>query len=156
MNLAMVAPHERWVKDLWTDENRRWNKDRGFRQDCPRCGAQKETLIHTLKDCPTARTILSIGGLDNKLLVKEYDCCIDWLEDVMHVLNKKATADFIIVLWNSWNNRNNFIFRGKEDNAQFVWERAKTLSHDFCIYNLMNDPIIPATPICKIWEKPPR
>ncbi|MBA0878718.1 hypothetical protein Goshw_022500 [Gossypium schwendimanii] len=206
MNLSMVAPHERRVKDLWTDENRRWNKDRvhaiygnflgdqicnlpigdkdhrdrvvwfhnphgfyysksayswlmlklGFRQDCPRCGAEKETLIHTLKDCPTARTILSIGGLDNKLLVKEYDCCIDWLEDVMHVLNKKATADFIIVLWNSWNNRNNFIFRGKEDNAQVVWERAKTLSHDFRIYNLMNDPIIPATPTCKIWEKPPR
>ncbi|MBA0798308.1 hypothetical protein Gohar_008910, partial [Gossypium harknessii] len=35
-------------------------------------------------------------------------------------------------------------------------ERAKTLSHDSRIYNLVNDPIIPATPVYKIWEKPPR
>ncbi|KAH1097534.1 hypothetical protein J1N35_014455 [Gossypium stocksii] len=27
-NLAMLASHERQVKDLWNDENKRWNKDR--------------------------------------------------------------------------------------------------------------------------------
>ncbi|KAH1063883.1 hypothetical protein J1N35_028870 [Gossypium stocksii] len=100
----------------------------GFRQDYPRCGVDKETLIHALKDCSTARAILSVGGLDNKLLIKDYYCCIDWMEDLMRVLDKKATADFVTTLWNSWNNRNNFIFRGKEDDAHVVWERAKTLS----------------------------
>ncbi|MBA0721639.1 hypothetical protein Golax_009160, partial [Gossypium laxum] len=100
----------------------------GFRQDCPRCGVDKETLIHALKDYSTARAILSIGGLDNKLLIKDYYCCIDWMEDVMRILDKKATADFVTTLWNSWNNRNKFIFRGKEDDAHVVWERAKTLS----------------------------
>ncbi|MBA0566916.1 hypothetical protein Golob_011689 [Gossypium lobatum] len=89
----------------------------GFRQDCPRCGVDKETLIHALKDYSTARAILSIGGLDNKLLIKDYYCCIDWMEDVMRILDKKATADFVTTLWNSWNNRNKFIFRGKEDDA---------------------------------------
>ncbi|MBA0702127.1 hypothetical protein Goari_022871, partial [Gossypium aridum] len=85
----------------------------------PRCSAEKETLIHALKDCLTARTILSIGGLDNRLLTKAYHCCIDWLDDIMR-------------------------------------ERAKTLSYDFRIYNLVNDPIILATTVCIKWEKPPR
>ncbi|MBA0731443.1 hypothetical protein Golax_022830 [Gossypium laxum] len=124
----------------------------GFRQDCPRCGAEKETLIQAHKDCPTTRTILSIGGLDNRLLTKEFNCCIDWLEDVMRVLDKRATADFIATLWNSWNNRNNYIL-WKGRGCVYFWERAKPLSRDFCIYNLVNDRIIPA---CKKLEKPPR
>ncbi|MBA0765534.1 hypothetical protein Gotri_014714 [Gossypium trilobum] len=65
--------------------------------DFPGCDRSVETLIHALKDCPTARTILTIGGgLDNKLIVRDYSCCIDWIEDVMRVLDKNAAADFII------------------------------------------------------------
>ncbi|MBA0682193.1 hypothetical protein Goari_023930 [Gossypium aridum] len=67
--------------------------------DFPRCRRSVETLIHALKDYPTARTILTIGGgLDNKLLVRDYSCWIDWIEDVMRVLDKNAAADFIITL----------------------------------------------------------
>ncbi|MBA0608603.1 hypothetical protein Godav_020800 [Gossypium davidsonii] len=125
-------------------------------QECRRCSAEKETLIHVLKDCPISRAILSLGGLENSLITKDYHCCIDWLEDVMWVLNKRATADLMITLWNSWNNRNNFIFRGKEEEAHVVWERARTLSKDFCIFNLINDQLLPANPAVKRWEKPPR
>ncbi|MFQ6652685.1 hypothetical protein Gotur_024437 [Gossypium turneri] len=59
---------------------------------------------------------------------KDYHFCIDWIEDVMRVLDMKATADFITMLWNRWNNCNKFIFRGKEDDASVVWDRAKTQS----------------------------
>ncbi|KAK5833694.1 hypothetical protein PVK06_017547 [Gossypium arboreum] len=76
----------------------------GFRQDCPRCSVDKETLIHALKDCSTVRAILSISGLDNKLLIKGYYCCINWMEDMMRVLDKKAIVNFVTTLWNSWNN----------------------------------------------------
>ncbi|XP_052477836.1 putative ribonuclease H protein At1g65750 [Gossypium raimondii] len=34
----------------------------GFRQGCPRCRAEYKTVIHALKDFPTSRAILSIGG----------------------------------------------------------------------------------------------
>ncbi|MBA0856189.1 hypothetical protein Goshw_024487 [Gossypium schwendimanii] len=40
----------------------------------------------------------SIGGMENRLLIKEYDCCINWLEDAIRVLDKKATADLIKIL----------------------------------------------------------
>ncbi|KAL1165695.1 hypothetical protein V6Z11_A06G145900 [Gossypium hirsutum] len=134
--------------------------DRGFNRIvqgfCPRCTAKRETLIHSLKILPNSECLLSISGIDIRLLTKEYHYCINWLEDIKCVLDKKATTDFITTLWNSLNNRNNFIFRGKKDETYVVWERAKTLSHDFHIYNLVNDPIILATPVCKKWEKPQR
>ncbi|MBA0586900.1 hypothetical protein Gorai_000042 [Gossypium raimondii] len=75
-----------------------------FRKDCCKCGASAETLIHAFKDCPTARTILTLGGLDGRLLNKDYPYCIDWIKDVMCFLDKKVIADFITTLWNSWNN----------------------------------------------------
>ncbi|MBA0643617.1 hypothetical protein Goklo_027888 [Gossypium klotzschianum] len=68
---------------------------RGFGQECPRCGAEYETLIHALKDSPTSRAILSTGGLENSTISKEYNCCIDWLEDLMRVLDKRAMADLM-------------------------------------------------------------
>ncbi|MBA0746912.1 hypothetical protein Gogos_009385, partial [Gossypium gossypioides] len=66
----------------------------------------------------------------------------------------KAVADFFATLWNR-NNRNNFIFRGQDEDARTVWERAKTLCHDFRIHNVVNTPMLPITPACKKWEKPP-
>ncbi|MBA0583688.1 hypothetical protein Gorai_014535, partial [Gossypium raimondii] len=42
-----------------------------FRSDCLRCGASVETLIHPLKDCPTARATLTTGGLN--VIVRDFD-----------------------------------------------------------------------------------
>ncbi|MBA0736763.1 hypothetical protein Gogos_010268 [Gossypium gossypioides] len=67
----------------------------------------------------------------------------------------KVVADFFTTLWNTWNSRNNFIFWGQDEDARTVWERAKTLCHDFRIHNLVNTPMLPITPTCKKWEKPP-
>ncbi|MBA0755621.1 hypothetical protein Gogos_021909 [Gossypium gossypioides] len=119
-------------------------------------GVLLETLIHAFKDCPTYRAILSICGQDNSTISKEYECYIDWLEDMMRVLDKKAMPDVMTTLWNSWNNRNNFTFRGKEDEAQVIWDKARTLSQEFRICNLINDPLLSTNPTVKRWEKPPK
>ncbi|MFQ6629178.1 hypothetical protein Gotur_008176 [Gossypium turneri] len=88
LNSKIMNPKERRLKELWIENSRRWNNEKiafirqGFRQECPRCDFEKETLIHALEDYPT-------------------------------------------------NNRNNFIFRGKEEEAFVVWEKARTLNQDF-------------------------
>ncbi|MBA0772228.1 hypothetical protein Gotri_007642, partial [Gossypium trilobum] len=87
--------------------------------------------------------------------MKNYACCIDWLEDVLRVFDKKVAADVFTTLWNNWNNHNNYIFRGKEDEARVVWERVKTLNNEFRIHNLVNNPLIPIAPACHKWKKPP-
>ncbi|MBA0734325.1 hypothetical protein Gogos_018252 [Gossypium gossypioides] len=102
-----------------------------FRRDCLRCGASVETLIQALKDYPTARAILTLGGLDGRLLDKDYLNCVDWLEDVRRILDRKVVEDFITTLWNSWNNHNNFVFYGKKDEAHVVWDSTKTFCRDF-------------------------
>ncbi|MBA0633974.1 hypothetical protein Godav_005198 [Gossypium davidsonii] len=83
-----------------------------FDKGCPRCGAETETVLHALKDCPTSKVVLSTGGWSRSFISKNYDHCIDWLEDLMRVLDKRVMADLMTILWNCWNNRNNFIFRG--------------------------------------------
>ncbi|KAK5813079.1 hypothetical protein PVK06_028525 [Gossypium arboreum] len=93
----------------------------GFNSTCLRCGKEKETLIHAMKDCPMARVVLTYGGLSNNFLGRDYAQCIDWIEDVFRELDKKAVADIITVLWNVWNSRNNGIFKGEEEDARMCF-----------------------------------
>ncbi|MBA0716196.1 hypothetical protein Golax_015047, partial [Gossypium laxum] len=118
---------------------------------CQRCGADKETLIHALKDCPTARETLMCGGLDDRLVSNVFDRCIDWLEMALRILDKKAMENFITLIWNSWNNRNNFTFRGKEEDANTIWNRALMLSNDFRIHNFSERPMLPIQPTDRKW-----
>lgn len=90
----------------------------GFNNTCLRCGNNKETLIHAMKDCLKARVILEYGGFNNKFLVGNYSHCIDWIEEVACDSDKTAISDFITILWNIWNSRNNNIFQGVEKDAK--------------------------------------
>ncbi|XP_040951260.1 uncharacterized protein [Gossypium hirsutum] len=70
----------------------------------------------------------------------------------MHLLDNKAFVDFISTFWNIWNYRNNAIFRGKEEDARVIWERARKLNDDFCIHNFFIWSILPwALKTCK-WD----
>ncbi|KAK5833720.1 uncharacterized protein LOC108475071 [Gossypium arboreum] len=127
-----------------------------FDKGCPRCGAKIETLLHALKDYPTSHAVLSLGGWSKNTILKKYDHCIDWLEDMMRVLDKKAMADLMAILWNYWNNRNNFVFREKEEEAKIIWERASTLNNEFWIRNFINEPLLSQNSAGMKWEKPPK
>ncbi|MBA0813083.1 hypothetical protein Gohar_026965 [Gossypium harknessii] len=120
---------------------------------CPRCKVEDETVLSTLRECPRVREVLVAGGLDNRLLVKQFNSCIDWLEDSMRTLDKKSLEDLFIVLWNICNSRSNFVFRGKEEEALTVWDRACQLSNVFRIHNLSSQPILPHMARVRKWEK---
>ncbi|KAH1129559.1 hypothetical protein J1N35_000937, partial [Gossypium stocksii] len=79
-----------------------------------------------------------------------------WMEDMMRILDKKAMADLITTLWNYWNSRNKFIFKGQADKAQSIWENASNLSNEFHIYNPVNPPILAQIGDTKKWERPPK
>ncbi|MBA0850915.1 hypothetical protein Goshw_009452 [Gossypium schwendimanii] len=106
----VFGPHRFFWKALWKLDT--------IPKGCPKYGAGNETLIHALKDYPTSRAILSIGG------------------------------------WN--NNRNKYIFKGKEEEAQVIWERASTLSKDFRICNMMKESLLSPNLAIKKWVKPPQ
>ncbi|MBA0675127.1 hypothetical protein Goari_016687, partial [Gossypium aridum] len=74
--------------------------------------------MHALKYFSKARKVLDFGGFDNKLLDENYLRCVDWIEDAARVLDIKVISDFITVLWNVWNSKNNKIFRGVEDDTK--------------------------------------
>ncbi|KAH1046712.1 hypothetical protein J1N35_037496 [Gossypium stocksii] len=92
----------------------------GINNVCPRCKGTEEMLMHALKECLKAREILVAGGLNNGLLDGHYSNCIDWLEDMFHELDSKAAANFLTLFWNSWNDRNNMVFKGEMDEAVMI------------------------------------
>ncbi|KAK5833762.1 hypothetical protein PVK06_017619 [Gossypium arboreum] len=69
-----------------------------FKKDHSRCRACTETLIPVLKECLTTREILVLGELNNNLLDGVYSKCIDWIEDMIRVLDLKVIFDFITTL----------------------------------------------------------
>lgn len=72
----------------------------------------------------------------------------------MHHLDKVAFESLIFILWNSWNNRNNLIFKGKDEGAKRVWENTKSFSEEFRLHNLNNSPLLPKQPTMARWQKP--
>ncbi|KAH1083106.1 hypothetical protein J1N35_022867 [Gossypium stocksii] len=64
--------------------------------------------------------------------------------------------DFITLIWNLWNNRNNFTFQGKEESAITIWYKGRTLSNDFRIYNIREKSMIPIHLTVHGWKKPAR
>ncbi|MBA0845071.1 hypothetical protein Goarm_000002 [Gossypium armourianum] len=65
-------------------------------------------------------------------------------------------ADLMTTLWNCWNNRNNYIFRGQEEEAQQIWERASNLNKEFRICNMLKEPLLSNNIVEKKWKKPPK
>lgn len=83
------------------------------------------------------------GGLNSKLLDDSHCRGVDWIKKVARSLDLKALSDFITVLWTIWNSRKNKVFWNMEEAAKVTWERAAALSHDFRIFNLLNEPSLP-------------
>ncbi|MFQ6620080.1 hypothetical protein Gotur_000771 [Gossypium turneri] len=127
---------------------------RDFNSMCPICGIERETLIHALRECPSARAVLRHGGLNQKLLEGTYDRCVDWIEDAARVMDKKAMSGFITTLWNIWNSRNSKVFRNMEEDAKVTWNRAAALNRDFRIFNLLDRSMIPKPMVERDWQKP--
>ncbi|XP_016752465.2 uncharacterized protein [Gossypium hirsutum] len=75
---------------------------------------------------------------------------------MLSILDKKAMADFMTILWNCWNNRNNPVFRGKEDEAKDIWNKASMLSKEIRIHNLLKVPLLSAQLDVRKWVKPPK
>lgn len=122
---------------------------RDFDSDCPRCGRDKETIIQALKDFPKAQAVLVHGGLNSNLLDGSHCRGVDWIEEVAHFLDVKALSDFVTVLWNIWNIRNNKVFGNMEEDAKVTLERAVALSHDLRIFNLLKEPSLPKPAVKK-------
>lgn len=107
-----------------------------------------------MKDCPKARAVLTYGGLDNALVEGCFQSCVDWIEDATRLLDSVAFSNFVTVLWNIWNCRNNKVFRNTEEEPKVIWDRAATLNRDFCNFNLVNNPLVPKSVGVKGWQKP--
>ncbi|MBA0618481.1 hypothetical protein Godav_027820 [Gossypium davidsonii] len=89
-------------------------------KDFPRYGASTDTLVHALKGCLIAQAVLTLGGLDGRLLTKDYLYCIDWIEDVMRILEKKSGFGMIVCDSNGFVIGGGGRFKNKEIMTEWV------------------------------------
>ncbi|MFQ6636723.1 hypothetical protein Gotur_012474, partial [Gossypium turneri] len=68
--------------------------------------------------------------------------CVDWIEDTTRLLDNVALS------------KNNKVFRNTEDELKVIWDRAATLNRDFCIFNFVENPLVPKSVGEKGWQKP--
>lgn len=94
--------------------------NQSFNCSCLRCNGAKETLIHALRDYAKAWDVPMCGGSDDRLLKSNWSTGINWLESVMRLVDGKVFECLVMLLWNTWNSRNNFIFRGKDEDAKII------------------------------------
>lgn len=59
-----------------------------------------------------------------------------------------------MVLWNIWNSRNNFLFKGKEEDARIIWERVRAFLEDFRLHNFFSFRLISRPRKRSKWTKP--
>lgn len=112
-------------------------------------------MIHALRDYARAQEVLMYGGFDDRPLKPDWCTGINWLESVMRLVEGKDFKCLVMLLWNIWNSRNNFIFRVHDKDSKLIWERAKTFCKDFRIYNLTNVAMILKPVKQRKWSKPP-
>lgn len=125
-----------------------------FNKLYPRCNEVEETLVHAIRDCVMARETLINGGIDNRLLTFTWAGGIEWLEASMRLLNSKAFECFIIILWNIWNVRNNFMLRGDVEDPKVTWEQAANFNNKFRLYNFNDSSMLPKPMKVSKWTKP--
>lgn len=94
-----------------------------YNSTCPRCGVAEESLTHAFRDGMKAREVLLHGGIDGCILNSDWTTGIDCLESTMRLLDKTAFECFMLVIWNMWNARNNFLFKGCMEDSKVVWDR---------------------------------
>lgn len=114
-----------------------------FNSLCPRCNVAEETLVHALRDCEKARNTLMKGGIDDRVLNLMWTNGIDWLENFMRIMDNIADGCFIAILWNLWNSRNNFIFRGQDEEPKVIWEWVVNFSNELRLHDLHNVAMLP-------------
>ncbi|XP_024178589.1 uncharacterized protein LOC112184556 [Rosa chinensis] len=84
--------------------------ERGIDLDtqCPLCDEDVETLIHAVRDCPHAASLIEGANLP---LVSAPTNVADWLVTV-HNLTPQNFAPSLMILWATWRNRNAKVWDG--------------------------------------------
>lgn len=120
----------------------------------PRCGGAEETVVHALKESTHAREAFKCGGFDNRFFHMDHMYCVDWLEGIMRMLDRKAFECLVVLLWNIWNNKNNLILQGKNEDPRTVWEKARAFCSDYRIHNFFGTVMLPKPARQDKWSRP--
>lgn len=86
----------------------------GFDVRCDCWGADEETDLHVLLECPFTEEILVNTGLHVELANGHFTCVLEWVKRIFEEYKGEDIGHFAAVMWFVWNARIKLLF-GKID-----------------------------------------
>lgn len=126
---------------------------------CSLCQNGTETIIHALRDCPSAKATwhqLGVCPTDPSFFAANLK---DWLFSNCNADQKSGTGQppwhqvFLFAIWLIWKNRNQYIFKDRTQNpnvAKDIMARAMEYTHCACNHTAAKKLILKSI----WWEKP--
>ncbi|MBA0694591.1 hypothetical protein Goari_004873 [Gossypium aridum] len=80
-------------------------------------------MLHALRDCPKSRDVLIEANFDNRLLINQYEFCIDWIEDSKHILDKKKPSKTSFLLCGTFGTTKTMLSLEARARTSCKWEK---------------------------------
>lgn len=115
---------------------------------CIRCGAQHETILHCLRDCPSAKRIWDVLVFTAKQDFNSDDC-YGWFKN--HALGDNGQL-FVLACWFVWMSRNAETF---SDEKWHVWRVMNLIQSNYCaVVKAFGNNKPKRTPRMVAWQPP--
>ncbi|KAL4271888.1 hypothetical protein GQ457_13G012490 [Hibiscus cannabinus] len=102
---------------------------------CPFCLNVVETPTHALRDCPHAWHTLLLAGFDTTFLGSSLTNVREWLELGSTTLPADLFLLLLVLSWNIWNSRNDFVHNSHFQPPWLLVLNSETLLRDYLCHN---------------------
>ncbi|KAL0427025.1 UNVERIFIED_CONTAM: hypothetical protein Slati_2877300 [Sesamum latifolium] len=94
---------------------------------CGRCGGEKEDILHMLFHYSYARLVWALSGIRWESIVCSGPSVEAWFRDVHLELGGIYWVLFLTICWATWGSRNQWLFKGRDTEAQEVVSLARRI-----------------------------
>ena len=98
---------------------------------CSICGHIEETDTHAILECPLASQIWHSCCFDCNLWASPFRTLVDYLGNARKSLDEDLFGDFLTVMRECWNARNDFIFKNSDHKLSSLGKRVIDFVHSY-------------------------
>ncbi|KAL0312261.1 UNVERIFIED_CONTAM: hypothetical protein Sradi_5625400 [Sesamum radiatum] len=112
----------RCTRDALPTTNNLKRRGAAVEEGCGRCDEKKEDTLHVLNHCTFARLVWALSGIQWSSIARPGKNVEEWFRGVHKELGGIDWVFFLTLCWAIWGSRNQYLFEGRNMEAQeVVW-----------------------------------